>query len=42
MKTIIRNASIVNEGKIIVADVLLANSRIEKTGLSIDFTNTSF
>lgn len=41
MKTIIRNASIVNEGKIIVADVLLANERIEKIGSSIDFTNTS-
>ena len=39
MKTIIRNASIVNEGTIIVADVLLANERIEKIGSSIDFKN---
>jgi dihydroorotase len=39
MKTIIRNASIVNEGTIIVADVLLVNERIEKIGLSIDFKN---
>jgi dihydroorotase len=30
MKTIIRNASIVNEGKIIVADILIANERIER------------
>jgi dihydroorotase len=39
MKTIIRNASIVNEGTIIVADILLANERIEKIGSSIDFKN---
>lgn len=39
MKTIIRNASIVNEGNIIVADVLLVNERIEKIGSSIDFKN---
>lgn len=30
MKTIIRNASVVNEGKIIVTDILLSNDRIEK------------
>ncbi len=30
MKTIIRNANVVNEGRIFVADVLLANGRIEK------------
>jgi dihydroorotase len=40
MKTLIRNAFIVNEGKIIVADVLVANERIERIGTSIDFTNT--
>lgn len=39
MKTIIRNASIVNEGNIIVADILLVNERIEKIGSSIDFKN---
>jgi dihydroorotase len=39
MKTIIRNASIVNEGTIIVADILLANERIEKIGSSIDLKN---
>jgi dihydroorotase len=41
MKTIIRNASIVNEGNIIVADVLIANERIEKIGASIHLTNVS-
>lgn len=30
MRTIIRNASVVNEGKIIITDVLLSNDRIEK------------
>ena len=30
MKTIIRNASIVNEGKIAIADILMVNERIEK------------
>ncbi|MFT4756773.1 MAG: dihydroorotase [Vicingaceae bacterium] len=39
MKTIIRNASIVNEGNIIVADVLIANERIEKIGTSINLTS---
>jgi dihydroorotase len=41
MKTIIRNASIVNEGKIIPTDILLSNERIEKIGSSIDLTNLS-
>ena len=35
MKTIIRNASIVNEGNINIADILIANERIEKIGKSI-------
>ena len=39
MKTIIRNASIVNEGTIIVADILLVNERIEKIGSSIELKN---
>jgi dihydroorotase len=38
MKTIIRNASVVNEGKITVTDVLLSNDRIEKIGPNINFT----
>jgi dihydroorotase len=43
MKTIIRNASIVNEGRIIVADILLSNERIEKIDLNISLTtNCSF
>lgn len=36
MTTIIRNASIVNEGNTIVADILLVNERIEKIGTSIN------
>jgi dihydroorotase len=35
MKTIIRNASVVNEGKIIITDILLSNDRIEKIGSNI-------
>jgi dihydroorotase len=35
MKTIIRNCSIVNEGKTSVADILLVNERIEKIDSSI-------
>lgn len=35
MRTIIRNASVVNEGKIIVRDVLLSNDRIEKIDSNI-------
>lgn len=43
MKTIIRNASIVNEGKIIIADVLLNKDRIEKIGVQIALSsNTSY
>lgn len=36
MKTIIRNAQIVNEGKIVPADVLIKDSRIEKIAGSIN------
>ena len=36
MKTIIRNARIINEGNCIVADILIANERIEKIGTSIN------
>lgn len=39
MKTVIRNAFIVNEGNIIVADILIENERIEKIGTSINLTN---
>jgi dihydroorotase len=35
MKTIIRNSSIVNEGKTTIADILLVNERIEKIDSSI-------
>lgn len=38
MKTIIRNSSIVNEGKITVADILLVNERIEKIDSSINLS----
>jgi dihydroorotase len=41
LKTIIRNASIVNEGNIIVADILISNERIEKIGTCINFTGVS-
>lgn len=36
MKSIIRNASLVNEGKIHVSDVLISNNRIEKIAQNID------
>ena len=36
MKTIIRNASIVNEGKIAIADILMVNERIEKIDPNIE------
>ena len=36
MDTLIRNASVVNEGKIFVADVLILNDRIEKIAPEID------
>ena len=39
MKTIIRNASIVNEGKCSVADILISNDRIEKIAPSISLKN---
>ncbi len=39
MKTILRNASVVNEGSIIVADVVIANGRIEKIDRSINLGN---
>lgn len=38
MKTIIRNACIVNEGKSIVADILISNKRIEKINSTIGIT----
>ena len=40
MKTIIRNAFIVNEGKIILADVLISNERIEKIGVNIELNKS--
>ena len=42
MKTIIRNAFIVNEGNINRADILIANERIEKIAVNIDLTNTNY
>lgn len=42
MKTVIRNASIVSEGSIIVADMLIVGERIEKIGSSINLTGDSF
>jgi dihydroorotase len=42
MKTIIRNAFIVNEGKIILADVLISNERIEKIGVNITLNQSMF
>lgn len=41
MKTIIRNVSIVNEGNTIIADILIANERIEKIGTSINVEGVS-
>lgn len=41
MKTVIRNASIVSDGNIIVADMLIAGERIEKIGTSINLTGDS-
>lgn len=41
MKTIIRKATVVNEGKKMVADILLVDERIERIGSDIDFTNLS-
>jgi dihydroorotase len=41
MKTIIRNASVANEGKIIVTDILLSNDRIEKIGSNINLSTDS-
>ncbi|EIA07937.1 dihydroorotase [Flavobacterium frigoris] len=40
MRTIIRSAFIVNEGKIITADLLMVNERIEKIEAGIDLTNS--
>ncbi len=43
MKTIIRNASIINEGKIIVSDILISNERIEKISSEINLhSNASY
>lgn len=39
MKSIIRNASIVNEGKYSIADILIKDGRIEKIAPSISFKN---
>ena len=39
MKTIIRNANVVNEGKITVTDVLIHGERIEKIASSIQINN---
>lgn len=39
MKTIIRNATVVNEGKLLVTDILIVNERIEKIGTGIDIKN---
>jgi dihydroorotase len=39
MKTIIRNASIVNEGDIFIGDVLITNERIEKIAPSINLAS---
>jgi len=41
MKTIIRNAFVVNEGKIEIKDVLIVNERIEKIGTSINLNSKS-
>lgn len=41
MKTLIKNASIVNEGKIFSADVLISNERIEKIASSIGLDDYS-
>lgn len=41
MKTIIRNARIINEGTSMVADILIANERIEKIGTSINLPGGS-
>lgn len=41
MKTIIRNVSIVNEGKTVISDVLITDERIEKTGSGIYYKNKS-
>lgn len=41
MKTIIRNASIVNEGNIIIADILIVDERIEKMCTSIHLADGS-
>lgn len=43
MKTIIRNASIINEGKIIVSDILISGDRIEKICSEINLhSNASY
>jgi dihydroorotase len=40
-KTIIRSAQVVNEGKICIADVLIANGRIEKIASAIELNDLS-
>ena len=39
MKTILRNGTLINEGKKFVADILIANGRIEKIASSISDAN---
>jgi dihydroorotase-like cyclic amidohydrolase len=38
MKTIIKNGTIVNEGKRFTADILISNGRIEKIAAQISIT----
>jgi len=40
-RTLIKNATIVNEGKIFVTDVLIENARIEKISESISVSSSS-
>ena len=42
MKTIIRNSSIVNEGKITSADILIVDERIEKIDSSIELSKNNY
>ena len=42
MKTIIRNATVVNEGKCSFADILISNDRIEKIAPSISLKSQEF
>ena len=42
MKTIIRNACIINEGNSMHADVFISNERIEKIDTSINITGMDY